>query len=214
MWSGIISGSTRSQPRINQGSKMDQPGILMWIQGLLEIQNFLVDHSLAHSKSWPDAVNIRYMSMELVPRLSWSFGSSSIWLCIVGWIFVGAATWICDCMLRIAAVLANTISCVTKPQWRIAKVRKVMTANQVLFSNIGSCLYISPSATRAAVYLQSIVYGNTLPMIKSNKVYLIIYQCLLTPVMVCWHNTWLDSCVGVAPAPNTSNSVSELCSVP
>ena len=60
-----------------------------------------------------------------------------------------------------------------------------MTANQVLFSNIGSCLYISPSATRAAVYLQSIVYGNTLPMIKSNKVYLIIYQCLLTPVMVC-----------------------------
>ena len=185
MWSGITSESTRGQPRTNQWSKKDQPGILMWIQGLHEIQNFLIDHSLVHSKIWPDAVNIRYMSMELVPRLSWSFGSSSIWHCIVGWIFVGAATWICDCMLRIAAVLANTISYVTKPQWRIAKARKVMTANQVLFSNIGSCLYISPSATRAIVYLLVIVYGNTLPMIKSNKVYLIIYQFLLTPVMVC-----------------------------
>ena len=117
MWSGITSGSTRGQPRINQGSKKDQPGILMWIQGLHETENFLVDflvdHCLVHSKIWPDAVNIRYISMELVPRLSWSFDSSSIWPCIVGWIFVGAATWICDCMLRIAAALANTISCVT-----------------------------------------------------------------------------------------------------
>lgn len=100
------------------------------------------------------------------------------------WLYVKNSS--CACKYDILCNIAKVENC---------KSKKVMTANQVPFSNIGSCFYISPSATRAVVYLLSIVYGNTLPMIKTNKVYLIIYLFFLTPVMVCLIHSSVDETI-------------------